>query len=242
MSVCPNCNQSLEGVEADNCPHCGARIGEEEAIGSESPPPPDRSSVPFEDTSIPFFTRLLETIKLAFTSPRDLFSNMRDGDIQAPVIYAVILGAVGGAFGAMWQLWFGSIASVAERAGFEEFALQTGLVIFFMILSPVFALIGLFIHTGIYHVMLLLMGDGERGFSISLRAVAYGQTPVLLGILPICGGTIGGIWSMVLVILGAFYGHGTDGWRAAAAYFLPFILCCCGGFGLLMMGGLLGGM
>ena len=40
-----------------------------------------------------------------------------------------------------------------------------------------------------------------------------------------------GLWSLVLNILGAFYGHRTDAWRAVVAYFIPLIVCC----GIMMM-------
>jgi hypothetical protein len=49
----------------------------------------------------------------------------------------------------------------------------------------------------------------------------------LLGVVPICGGIVGAIWAIVLVIIAGKLGHGTDWWRAILAYFLPIILCCC---------------
>jgi hypothetical protein len=57
--------------------------------------------------------------------------------------------------------------------------------------------------------------------------MAYGGTPQLLGIIPFCGGVIGGIWALVLFILGAIHGHKTDWWRALIAYFAPVVVCCC---------------
>jgi hypothetical protein len=91
-------------------------------------------------------------------------------------------------------------------------------------------------------VGLLVFGGAPRGFGVTLRAVAYGSTPQLLGVLPICGAIVGGLWSMVLVIIGAIYGHGTDGWRAILGYFLPLILCCCLVWVLLSTFGLLGAL
>lgn len=200
------------------------------------------NSVPFEDSSLPFSTRFIETIKLAFINPKSLFSGMQADNIGAPILYAVLIGTIGGVIAAGWQLMFGSLASMAERVGLEEFFLQTGFIFIFMVLSPLFALVGLFIHAGLYHLMLLLVGDGERGFSITLRSVAYGLTPGLLGIIPFCGSIVGGIWSMVLTILGVMYGHLTDGWRAVLAYFLPMILCCGAIWGMIMLFGLLAGI
>lgn len=227
MKNCPSCGQPVDDAAIGACPHCGAELQAEGAAGGGGEgQQPVGNSVPFEDRTLPFSKRFFDTIKLAFSDPKTLFSGMQTEDMGSPILYAVIIGTIGGVFGAGWQLFFGSLGTIAERAGFEQFALHTGFVIFFMILSPVFALIGLFITSGIYHLMLLLVGGAKRGFSITLRAVAYGLTPGLLGIIPFCGGIIGGLWSMVLTIMGAMYGQQTDGWRAVLAYFLPLVLCC----------------
>jgi hypothetical protein len=106
-------------------------------------------------------------------------------------------------------------------------------------LFPLFAVVSLFIGSAIFHLGLLLLGDGQRGFAITLRAVAYGCTPMLFAIVPICGSVIGGVWAFVLAIMGAAYGHRTEGWRATVAYFLPLIFCCCLAFGMLWMFGAL---
>ena len=53
-------------------------------------------------------------------------------------------------------------------------------------------------------------------------------------------GLIGGIWALVLAIIAAKMGHGTDWWKAILAYFLPMILCCCLITWLLMTFGFIG--
>ena len=131
---------------------------------------------------------------------------------------------------------------LAGGADTEEFAIGTGLYVLFILLSPLFVLIGLFITTALYHVSLLILGNGQRGFAVTFRAVAYGNTPTILGIVPFCGGIVGGIWAMVLVIMAFKLGHGTDWWRAILAYFLPTIVCCCLLTWLLMSFGLLGAL
>ena len=93
-------------------------------------------------------------------------------------------------------------------------------------LAPFLIVAGLFIWGGIYHLCLLLLGTQSRGFGITLRAVAYSYGPNLLAIIPFCGGMIGGVWVIVLTILGAFYGHRTDAWRAVVAYLIPIVVCC----------------
>jgi hypothetical protein len=206
--------------------------------GGSAPPPDGRSSVPFEDTSIPFFSRWWQTVSLSLSRPSQLFSNLPNDDLGGPVIYAAINGTIAGIFGVIWQFFFGGLAALVDDAAAAEFLVSSVFMGFFVVLMPALVIVGLFISTAIYHVCLLLFGDAQRGFGVTLRAVAYASGPNLFAIVPICGGIVGGIWVLVLTIMGAFYGHRTDAWRAILAYFLPLIVCCGVGFLLfsLLMG------
>jgi hypothetical protein len=172
-------------------------------------------------------TRILETIKLAFANPVKLFSNLPSDDIGPPVLYGVILGTIVAALSIVWQMMFGGLAMISEHVPVEEMVIGTGVMSFMLIASPIFVVVGLFVNAAIFHVMLLIVGDGSRGFGVTLRTYCYGTTPNLLAVVPICGGIVGALWSIVLVILAAIHGHRTDPWRAIVAYFLPLILCIC---------------
>ncbi len=234
MTHCTNCGHSIDDPLAESCPNCTAPL----AAGGDQPPSP-RSSVPFEDATIPFLERFLATVKLAFSNPVQLFSNMPESGIGPPLVYGVVVSSIGAVVGLVWQTMFGGMATLFGGSG-EEFAVSTGLMVLIAILSPLFAALGIFIASGIFHLMLMLLGGANRGFETTLRAVCYGYTPNLLAIIPICGGLVGSVWSLVLVIMGAIYGHRTDGWRAVLAYFLPLIVCCCLAAGLASMFGLFG--
>ena len=177
---------------------------------------------------------------MALFDPATLFSGTDAENLGAPLLFGVIVGTVGALFAGVWNVAFGGMISLLGRAPIEDLAFSTGAMLFVLILSPLFVLVGLFVTAAIYHVMLLLVGGARRGFGTTFRAVAYGSTPQLLCIVPICGSFVGGLWSLVLVILGAYYGHRTSAWRAILAYFLPMIVCCCVGFYVLSMLGFLG--
>ena len=215
----------------ETCPACGASLtAQAEPIGgggAPQPPQPPGNSVPFEDASLPFSQRFFRTVAMAFTNPVGLFSGLSDGDLGAPLVYGVIVGTFTGVVALLWNMMFGGLAMLAEGVDAEEFAIGTGIYVLILFLMPFFALLGLFVSAAIYHVALMILGDGKRGFSVTFRAVAYGNTPNLLAVIPFCGGVAGGIWALVLVIIGGKIGHGTDWWRAILAYFLPTILCCC---------------
>jgi hypothetical protein len=227
---CQACGYPIEFDDARFCPNCAAPLEREpevvEAVPVEAEQDTEPNSVPFEDRSIPFLERYWRTLSLSVSDPQRLLSGLKDEDLTGPVIYAMITGSIVGLIGLVWQTLFGSMFSMFNDYGMEEFAMS-GLVNVTMILfMPFFVVAGLFIWSGIYHLCLLLLGTRTRGFGITLRAVAYSYGPQLLGIIPLCGGLVGGVWAMVLTILGGFYGHRTDAWRAVAAYFIPLVLCC----------------
>jgi len=195
--------------------------------GGGSPPPEDGNSIPFEDRSLPFLERLARTAGLAFSDPAKLFSAIPRTEIGPPLLYGVLIGTVDVVFSVLWQMAFGSLAMLADSTNAEEFAISTGLYLVIIVASPLLVAIGMFISAGIYHLVLLLLGDGRRGFAVTFRAVSYGSTPQLLAVVPLCGAIAGGIWGIILVIIAASMGHGTEWWRALLAYFLPAILCCC---------------
>lgn len=200
------------------------------------------NSVPFEDTSQPFFSRLFRTIGMAFSEPVKLFSGMPRGDVGLPLLYGVLTGTIAGVISIFWSMSFNGLAMLSRHMHAEEFAISTGLYILIMFLCPLMVAVGMFISAGINHLCLLLFGAGKGGFVTTFRGIAYGNTPALLCILPFCGGFIGGIWAMVLVIMAYKIAHQTDWWRAILAYFLPSIFCCCMIIWLLMTFGIIGAL
>jgi hypothetical protein len=204
------------------------------------PPPPPGNSVPFEDLSLPFATRFTRTVGMAFSNPTELFSNLSSEDLGQPLLYGVIVGTIGTVFSLLWNMMFSGLSMLGGGMATEEFAISQGMYILLMLFSPALAALGLFIASAVYHVGLLVLGDAERGFAVTFRAVSYGYTPNLLGVVPFCGGIIGGLWSLVLVIMGGKLGHGTEWWKAILGYFLPAFICCCLVGVLAMMFGFLG--
>jgi hypothetical protein len=184
--------------------------------------------VPFEDRSRPFFDRLLATIRMAFAEPRTLFASLPEGDIGAPFVYGVIVTTVAVAAGCFYSTLTdaGMLSMMPERAR-GALALDAISNVAVIVVSPVLAAVYLFVGTAVYHVMLMLLGAANRSFATTFRVVAYASTPGLLAVVPICGGLVGGVWEIVLAILGAAIAHRTSGWRAAIAYFLPLLVCCC---------------
>ena len=88
--------------------------------------------------------------------------------------------------------------------------------------APVtFALVGLGI------LMLSLLGAARQPFEATARVVAYGVGATsLLGLIPFCGGIIGGLYGIYLYIVGLADVHDTDITKAAIAVLTPAVVCC----------------
>ena len=92
-----------------------------------------------------------------------------------------------------------------------------------LIVGPFFVAIGLFLLSGIIHLALMILGGAARGFEATFRVACYSEAAALLNIIPVCGGVIGPIVMIVLMIIGISEAHGTTRGRAAAAVLLPIV-------------------
>lgn len=197
---------------------------------------------------------LIETAKGLVTAPGDAFARMREkGDYLSPILFAVIFGTLGTVVYQIWQLVFGAAFS-AWAIGFlppemrtqmaAAFEPSVGAVIFSLVLAPVFAVIGVFLGGGIYHLFLLLLGgtkESTAGFEGTLRTVSYASIANLAHLVPIGGIVIAMVWSLVLNVIGLSRVHHTSTGKALLAVLLPWVLCCaCIVVGVLTMGAAIG--
>lgn len=195
-------------------------------VSGDSLPP-----LPWEDRdNVGFFPALWETMILFLKSPTEAFARTKQsGDMASPLIYAVILGSVGAILGQLWGLVlpFGAIPFAGEDA-LPMLGASGFMAVVTIVLAPILVVIGLFIGTCIFHVSVLVVGGRENpgDFESTLRAIAYSYSTQPLQIVPIFGGLIAGIWSLILYALGFCRMHGMSGGRAAVAVLLPMVVCC----------------
>jgi hypothetical protein len=225
-------------------------------MAQEPPNLPPAGGTPWERRDeIGFVSALIETTKEVLTAPTAFFRAMPvTGGIGSPLLYAVVVGwlgilvsaVYGGVFlvvgGAARSSAFGPLADRPELARFMEmFSTWIGLVIQ-VVFGPVFIVIGVFVGAAITHLFLLLLGGADQGFEATFRVMAYAHAARILTIVPLCGGVIALVWSLVIHIIGLAEAQRIPAWKAAIAVLLPGVLVCCccvGGLGL-MFGGLAG--
>jgi hypothetical protein len=179
-----------------------------------------------------------QTIQDVLLKPVETFTNMkREGGLANPLLYAMMLGCIGGVVSVIYQVgWNMTIGGtmkptpVPGQPDFTKFftATQTPLMIVVMlIVLPITVTVATFMYSGIIHLCLMLCGGANRPFETTYRVYcyAYGSTAALQAI-PLCGGAVAGIWSLVATIIGLGKAHETDTWRALLAVLLPLVVCC----------------
>jgi hypothetical protein len=225
------------GVAAPAAPP--AQIG----TGASSESAAARSGLPWEHRQERgFFNGFIETLVMVLTRPAEAFTVMkREGGLGEPLIYALIGGCVGGIVSLLFSLGLQSAGFFADRH--DTFAAMAGMGVgsaAFIVLVPLFVVIGLFIGSAIIHLCLMIVGGANQSFETTFRVLAFSQGSTgPLQMIPVCGGMIAGVWALVCNCIGLARAHDTDTGRAVLAVFLPLIVCC-GGIILIvfMFGGL----
>ena len=214
-------------------------MSQEPPAGFPPGPTDPGSSVPWERRDeIGLAAGLIETTKQVLTGPTDFFRRMPvTGGVGSPLLYAVIIGYLGilvsSVYNAVFILVvgthgsFGAFGDRPEMARMMEAFSSWGGLIAQVLFGPFGIVIGLFVSTAILHVMLMLLGGASQGFEATFRARSYSHAASILAIVPFCGPAIGGIWSLVLCIIGIAEAQRIPVWKAALAVLLPIVLCCC---------------
>ena len=176
---------------------------------------------------------LLETVRLAYSSTAFFFSDMRrEGGLGRPIAFALIAGSIGLFFQVALQLGIQfAIIGIAlmnnpRPAGAPGPAEMAGMVCVLGFI-PLFVLIGVFLQSGMYHLMLKMLHAAPFPFETTFRVVAYSMgAAFLLAAVPFCGHFIAWIVSIVFTIVGLSKAQEISGGKASAAVLIPIVLCC----------------
>jgi hypothetical protein len=269
MPECPRCQAPLIDADARFCPNCGAPLpeaaepvaapdeGEAPALPPPLEPPP---APPAETRGTPWDRRaeiglgaaLIDTTRQVLFQPQAFFRSMPvSGGLGGPFLYAVIVGYVGLVAAALYDFVFRSVMGPSlERFGrnpeleklFPLAPSWIGLVMQ-VVLGPALVAVLLFVFAGITHLMLMLLGGAHRDFEATFRVASYARAThvlqIALGIIPVCGALLVGIYSIVVAAIGLSEVHGISRGKAVAAILLPLLVfCCCAGaiFGVALWG------
>jgi hypothetical protein len=233
----------------------------EEPAEPELPPPlaPVVEAFPWERRGeLGFFSALWATLSQALGAPQKLFAKLP----QAPSLFAayaffLILAIPSFAIYSAEMLvflgyFFASVeanpmlASDPETARAVHVFQQVGMLgigLWFGFLVFVVAPCVPFVLAGIHHLLLTLFGGARESFVATFAATCYAfgaASPLAIIPLPCCGNIAVVVWGMISLSIGLSVIHRTEGWRAALAVTIPFVLCCAGYLGLNLLSAMSG--
>ena len=171
----------------------------------------------------PILTAFAATWKGATFDPGRFFAETpRDQGTGPAVLYYLIIGImVAGA-----TLFWDSMPFVTQGMGDDPLT-QLGyggvspLVRF--LLAPAILLFGLLVNAAVVHVLLLIFNGADHGFGTTVRVFCYSYSPSIFGVVPLLGTLVGGIWAVVLAIIGLREAHEAKAWKPAVAVLLPLV-------------------
>jgi len=173
----------------------------------------------------------LETVKGFLMQPVESFRNQRGTSLGDAIKYFLIIVIINAILTVIVDLIFASaiLATLTQAMGQmgmgEVFLMETIGMVVVAIVLVIASLVLLFVFAGWLHLFVYLLG-GRKGYAETAKAMIFGSTPyMLIGWIPVIGLFVGGIWSLVLEILGIRELHQVSTGRAAGAVVLSaFIL------------------
>jgi hypothetical protein len=152
----------------------------------------------------------LATVQTVVLRPVEFFRGiLRQGDLINPLIFAIICYEVAAILGGLLRL-----VGIGANQGFGSFIAS-------IILAPIFAAIGLFIFSGILHLLvMLIVGSRNSGFEATFRVLAYSAVTSLVSWIPFIGWILS-LYGIYLGIVGIREMHNTTTGKAALVVLIP---------------------
>jgi len=193
-----------------------------------------------------FWRGWAQTVQLALLEPGKLFASARLDKGPAQLGFAVYTTSVSWALGQVLEALLlqgqrerlrailGTLSQNPDLAPALQRMIQAqleasspGWVIGLALLTPVVALVFLYLNAAVTHAVAALLGQAKRGFAATFAACAYACAPLVLLAVPACGSIVGIIWVVVLTSIGLKVTHRISTGAAAAAVLAPYFVLCC---------------
>lgn len=199
------------------------------------------SPVPFED--LPrhgFFGGLWGTFVQVAKTPVAFFRAMPvTGGMSKPLIFYLLVSEFAFFCHFAWGLvGIGAISHYLNRPEVLELGLSISTLapLLFLIFAPLAFIITLLGLTAVTHLLLRLVGAGERGAEATFRVLCYASVPFVLSIVPLLGPQVAEVWSLVLTAIGLKEAHRTSLSKALFAVLVPLMMLVAAMLGLMQSG------
>lgn len=218
MKKCRFCDTMMQDSETV-CPSCGK--DQEVSAGTAG-------TNSFDDLSLSWGERIVGTIREIMTAPNTFFSTLKEsGEIKGPFIYYMVLSLISVIAYLFWQTVLSSsmsalIPSMGPFGGAEHNPFTPAMLPFLLFFSLLLGAVSPFITAGLYHLMLLLFGEGQKGYVTTLRVILFSQTAGILYVIPFIGSLLSGVWSLALQAMGLSQRHHISVGKALLVIFGTF--------------------
>ena len=214
MDICQHCGYQSEALET--CPLCSTQVKKKRDL----PRIKESFTGPrWEDEKEAFPQNFIDTWRRSMLEPTLFFRGVTNKEqVGRAVLYFVVIIVVTALFNLCWELLLPvSEASNAVkgiwifgRKATEVFA-QAGRIpaaaVLNFFLAPFAATVGLLLWTALLHLPLRMFHKERQSLKTTLRIVSYAAGPSVLAVVPIIGSTVGGVWSLVLTVIGIREAH-----------------------------------
>jgi hypothetical protein len=175
-----------------------------------------------------FMDALVSTWRLATFNPTLFFARMKtDAPIRGVAFYGWLVMTIGYMFWSLYRLMFlpamieATSKATGAREGMPSEADLHLLVIIVFLASPLIALVSIWLHALVYHLVLMLLDVKWSAFSATFRVVVYTTSPLIFLSFPFFGEFVAFIWTMVASVIGLAQVHRLATSRAMLAVLLP---------------------
>jgi hypothetical protein len=232
--TCPFCH-TVNSSQSQFCAQCAARLAAGPGPAGGLPDWETRGTL----WNVPSF---FITIQQVLFSPSATFRGLkRDSAIFNAFLFGLIGSSLGGILGALWNSLINVMGVIPQTSPLFQHMQGANNLVIAVFLAPLFSALGLFIGSGVLHVLLMLVGGANRPYAITFKVMAYASGATgLLNIVPVLGSIAAVIWLICICVLGLKEAHETTTGRALLAVLMPLILCCAcaalAGFALVFSG------
>jgi hypothetical protein len=169
--------------------------------------------------------QIIDKIRGFLLKPVETFQKSGGDDVVPVMAYFAVL-----------LVFYGILSGIISAAGIMKNPLPSMMKLGFGVADPVIVFITVFFSVIIAGLFLILIWGlwlhlfayitgARKGIMQTEKAVIYGSTPfLLLGWIPVIGLLIGGIWAIVLTIIGLREMHGITTGKAVLAYVLALAI------------------